>query len=121
MNDPYGKPSDNPSASVPATEDTPSVGKRNARTWGIALLVVYFAAAVAIGLLWRPLGPGPLAGVALAPAVVAFVLGLPRVARSRPRGLMAVFHLIVYPLGAAVTIGLPGALVAYLAGSAVPG
>lgn len=78
------------------------------------LAAIYMAAVVAVGLLVRPLNRWALSATVLLPAAIVFLFSIPMVVRSRPRGLMALFHLVLYPIAAAITLGLPGALVAYL-------
>ena len=97
--------------SEPPDESSESTTTRLA-SWAYA--VAYLLLAAAVGVFVRPLDRWWLLGIALVPGVVAVLCGLPKVVRSRPRGLMALFHLVVYPLAAVITTGLPGAFIAYL-------
>ena len=83
------------------------------RSLGIGLAVVYVATMVAVAWFARPLSVAWLVGVALLPAIAAFLAGIPRVLRGGPRGLMAVFHLGLYPALAALLIGAPAAAITY--------
>jgi hypothetical protein len=85
----------------------------SSRIWGAVIAGIYVAIVVAAGIFAQPLDSHWLTGIALLPAAAFFAAGLPRVIYGRPRALLALFHLIVYPLAAAVTLGIPAALVAY--------
>lgn len=84
------------------------------RLGGVALAAAYALAILAVALFARPVNLLWLGGVALLPGAACFLLGVPKVVSGGPRGLLALFHLLVYPLLAAVALGLPGAGVAYL-------
>jgi hypothetical protein len=84
-----------------------------ARIGAVAFVVCYFAAAFAVGWRVRPVTAPWMIGMVLAPGLLAFLGGIPKVVRTRPRGIMAIFHLIVYPLAAVITLGLSGAYVAW--------
>ena len=96
-----------------------SVSPRNrppptiARIGAVAFVVCYFAAAFAVGWGVRPVTTPWMIGIVLAPGLFAFLAGIPKVVRTRPRGIMALFHLLVFPTAAVVTLGLPGAYVAW--------
>lgn len=77
------------------------------------LVAAYLIAILAVAVFVRPLGGAPLTAIALLPAIVCFLSGIPIVARSTPRGILAVFHLVLYPLFATAVLGLPGALIAF--------
>ena len=81
------------------------------RTGAIILATAYGITILVIPALVHPLDRPWLIGIALLPAVVCFLFGIPKVVK--PRAIMAVFHLLVYPLFAAITFGLPGAYIAY--------
>lgn len=93
----------------PVSAPPPKTGTRIAAG---ALTALYVGIIVAVAVLVRPPTTAALAGVALLPGAVAFLAGLPKVLSAQPRGLMALFHLVVYPLAGVLMLGLPGALVA---------
>lgn len=95
--------------STPTSRSTGTVR----RTAAMVVVAGYAAVVVALAVFARPLSRNALIGIALLPAAVAFLFGLPMVWRGKPRRLMAIFHLIVYPLLAAITLGLPGVLIAW--------
>ena len=76
------------------------------------LVAAYLIAILAVAVFAHPPGAAPLIAIALLPAIVCFLSGIPIVARSSPRGILAVFHLVLYPLFAAIALGLPGAFIA---------
>jgi len=83
--------------------------KRGVNVGAALLAAVYVIAIVAIGIWARPVSGGMLTATALFPGVVAVLAGIPRVIPPGPRGIMALFHLVLYPLLAVVFLGLPGA------------
>lgn len=86
---------------------------RATRINAVLLAAVYIAVILAAGAFVRPLTRSWLVGLALLPGAVGFAFGIPRVARARPRGLLAVFHLVLYPLFAVLFLGVPAAYVAF--------
>lgn len=70
----------------------------------------YVAAIVGVGVSVNPIDRRWLVGIALLPGVAAFIGGIPKVVRSRTRGITALFHLVAYPLVAVITMGGPGVL-----------
>ncbi|QDU40801.1 hypothetical protein Mal4_51610 [Maioricimonas rarisocia] len=76
-----------------------------------AIVGLYLVAIVAVAVLVEPVTTPLLIGIALLPGGLAFVAGLPRVFGKGPRGLMAVFHLVNYPLVGVIVLGLPGVVV----------
>jgi hypothetical protein len=79
----------------------------------VLFVAAYGAAIVSLVMFARPLSRGAFVAVAVLPAVMAFLSGIPKVLRSKPRGLMAVFHLGIYPALAAIALGLPGVFIAW--------
>lgn len=98
----------------PVPESTPA--NKTSRVGVIVFLAVYWAATIAICIFAHPIGGNvaALCGIALLPAVAYAILQIPRAMRMRPRSLAVVFHLILFPLAAAITIGLPTAFLARL-------
>lgn len=97
----------------------PSLG--TSRVLGILSAALYVALVIAIGIAVQPLTVAWAVVIMLLPATVCFILGIPRVLQTKPRGFMALFHLGLYPLAAAITFGLPGVYVAYRVGLLVAG
>lgn len=103
-------------ASADGADETGSTVRpldRATRISAILLAASYITAVLAAGAFVRPLTRSWLVGLALLPGAVGFAFGLPRVARARPRGLLALFHLVLYPLFAVLFLGVPAAYVAF--------
>ena len=85
------------------------------RLWGIAIAISYGVVVLAAGVFANELGGIRWAAslVAALPPALGVLFGIPKVIRARPIGPMVLFHLIAYPLLAALTIGLPGAFIAW--------
>jgi hypothetical protein len=99
----------------------PSPALGTSRALGILSAALYVALVIAIGIAVQPLTIPWALGIVLLPAASCFILGIPRVLDTKPRGLMALLHLGLYPLAAAITLGLPGVYVAYRVGLLVAG
>lgn len=86
--------------------------KRGVNVGAALLAAVYLIAIFAVGIWARPVSRGTLTGIALFPGVIAFLAGIPRVIRPGAHGIMALFHLVLYPLLAVIFLGLPGTWIA---------
>ena len=86
------------------------------RIAAILLVAPYMVIILAIGGFVRPVDRAWLIGIALLPAVACFLIGIPKAVRSSPRRIVALLHLIVYPLFAAIVFGLPGAFITFQIG-----
>jgi hypothetical protein len=84
------------------------------RIGAILLVAGYLGVILATALLVPRVDHVWLIAIALVPAVVCCLFGIPKVISCKPRGIMALFHLLVYPLFALIVIGLPGACLTYL-------
>lgn len=83
------------------------------RISAVVLAAVFITVILAVGAFIRPLTRAWLVGLALLPGAAGFAFGIPRVVRARPRGLLAVFHLVLYPLFAVLFLGVPAAYMAF--------
>ena len=92
---------------------------RSGTKWKVPALVgvaIYIALIVGVAVV-RPLTWTTLAIVIAYPWAFAVAVGIPPLMKTTPRTISAIFYLGVYPLGAVITMGLPGALLAaHLAG-----
>lgn len=79
-----------------------------------AIAVVYVSAAGLVGLLVKPLDVTTLLWVAFVPGILAALVTLPRLFRTGPSAILALFHLVIFPLAIVIGVGLPGVLFALL-------
>jgi hypothetical protein len=93
--------------------DVESPRSNSSRFAAILLVVAFVAVMVTVAYFARPLDVWWLIAVGLLPSLVGFVFGIGPVLRSKPRRVMIVFHLIVYPIFAAVVFGLPAAYITF--------
>jgi len=75
---------------------------------------IYAIGVVTAALLWKPLSIAMLVAIFLTPAVAAALVGLVTVRRVRPLGPTLLLNVVILPIAAAIMIGGPATILAWL-------